>query len=168
MMSAENIAALVAGHVMLGVVFLAIVEKFLPMVPSSALLILLGMKTVAGPGDLAVMLAATTTGSSLGCLGLYALGRALGEARCTAFVARYGRYMSLSPARYARLVEGYRRHHFQVTFLGQTIPAARAYLPVPAGIFRMAPDKFVLAILLGTSIWNGGFLTLGYVMRLGT
>jgi len=166
-MTAENLAALIAGHAVLGVVLLAIVEKFLPMVPSSALLVLLGMKTVAGPGDLALMLAATTIGSSLGCLGLYALGRALGEARCAAFVARYGRYVSLSPARYDRLVETYRRRHFQVTLLGQTIPAARAYLPLPAGIFRMAPGRFVLAILLGTSIWNGGFLTLGYVMRLG-
>jgi len=166
-MTAETIATLLTGHVVLGAVFLALAEKFLPMAPSSAMFILLGMKTVAGPGDLAVMLAATTIGSSLGCLCLYALGRSLGEGRCAAFVARYGPYILLSPARYDRLVRGYRRHHFQVTLFGQTIPNARAYLPVPAGIFGMAPGRFLLAILLGTSIWNGGFLTLGYVMRVG-
>jgi membrane protein DedA with SNARE-associated domain len=167
-MSAGTIAALVAGHAVLGAALVALAEKFLPLMPSSAFLILLGMKAVGGPEDLAVMLAATTIGSSLGCLCLYALGRALGEGRCATFVARYGRYISLSRARYDHLVEGYRRHHFQVTLFGQTIPTARAYLPVPAGIVRMAPGRFVLAILLGTSIWNGGFLTLGYMMRIGS
>lgn len=166
-MTAEHVMMLVAGHTVLGAGLLALAEKFLPVVPSSALLILLGMNTIAGPGDLALMLLATTIGSSLGCLGLYALGMALGEGRCAAFVARYGRYLLLSRARYDRLVEGYRRRHFQVTFLGQTIPTARAYLPLPAGIFRMAPSRFMLAILLGTSLWNGGFLTIGYFMRLG-
>lgn len=166
-MTVGHIAALIAGHAVLGAGLLALAEKFLPMVPSSALLILLGMKTVAGPGDLALMLAATTLGSSLGCLCLYGLGRALGEGRCAAFVARYGQYILLSRARYDHLVEGYRRHHFQVTLLGQTIPTARAYLPLPAGIFRMAPGRFVLAILMGTSIWNGAFLTIGYIIRAG-
>jgi alkaline phosphatase len=166
-MSAGTIAALVAGHAVLGAGLVALAEKFLPLMPSSAFLILLGMNAVGGPGDLAAMLGATTIGSSLGCLCLYAMGRALGERRCAAFVARYGRYISLSRARYDHLVEGYRRHHFQVTLLGQTIPTARAYLPVPAGIVRMAPGRFLLAIVVGASIWNGGFLTIGYMLRIG-
>jgi len=166
-MTAPTVATLIAGHAVLGAGLLALAEKFLPMVPSSALLIFLGMETVAGPGDLAMMLAATTIGSGLGCLCLYALGNALGEARCAAFVARYGRCFRLSPERYERLVAGYRRHHFQMTLLGQTIPTARAWLPLPAGIFGMAHGQFLLAILLGAAIWNGGFLTLGYVLRLG-
>ena len=166
-MTVENLAALIAGHAVLGAGFLALAEKFLPVLPSSALLVLLGMETVAGPDDLALMVAATTIGSSLGCLCLYGAGRTLGEGRCAAFVAHYGRYLLLSSTRYDHLVEGYRRHQFQVTLLGQTIPTARAYLPLPAGIFRMAPGRFLLAILLGASLWNGGFLTLGYIMRSG-
>lgn len=49
-----------------------------------------------------------------------------------------------------------------MTLVGQTIPAARACLPLPAGIFRMAPSRFVL----GAAMWNGAFLAFGYMMRL--
>ncbi len=165
-MTDATMVALLAGHPLLGAGFLALAEKFLPVLPSSALLIFLGMSTAVGPGDLALTLAATTIGSSLGCLCLYGVGRRLGEVRCTAFVVRYGRYILLSRSRYDQLIACYQRHHFQVMLLGQTIPTARAYLPLPAGMFRMAPGRFTLAILLGTSLWNGGFLTIGYLMRL--
>lgn len=165
-MTVETLVSLIAGPTVLAACLLALMEKFLPILPSSALLVFLGMKAVAGPGDLALVLAATTLGSSLGCLCLYAFGRSLGEARCAAVVARYGRYLLLSRARYDRLAEGYRHHHFPVTLLGQTMPAARAVLPLSAGIFGMTLGQFMLAIALGASIWNGGFLTIGYILHL--
>lgn len=165
-MTVEALVSMMAGPTVLVACLLALMEKFLPILPSSALLIFLGMKVVAGPGDLALVLAATTLGSSLGCFCLYAVGRNLGEAGCAAVVARYGRCLLLSPVRYDRLVKRYRGHHFPVTLLGQTVPAARAILPLSAGIFGMAPGWFMLAVALGASIWNGGFLTIGYILRL--
>lgn len=165
-MTVEALVSMMAGPTLLVACLLALMEKFLPILPSSALLIFLGMKVVAGPGDLALVLAATTLGSSLGCFCLYTFGRSLGEARCTAVVARYGRYLLLSGASYDRLVQGYRDHHFPVTLLGQAVPAARAVLPLSAGIFGMTPGWFMLAVALGASIWNGGFLTIGYILHL--
>ena len=164
-MAAGQLAALVAGHAVLGAALLATVEKFLPVVPSSALLVCFGMTMVTGPGDLATLLLATTTGSTVGCLCLYAAGRMLGEGHCAALVSRYGRYVHISDTRYRRWVTHYRRHEFRMTLLGQTIPAARACLPLPAGIFRMAIGRFVLAVVMGATIWNGSFLTIGFILR---
>lgn len=167
-MTVETLVGMVAGPTVLAACLLALTEKFLPILPSSALLIFLGMKAVAGPGDLALVVAATTLGSSLGCLCLYVLGRRLGEAGCAAVVARYGRYLLLSRARYDRWARGYRHHHFPVTLFGQTVPAARAVLPLSAGMFGMTPGRFMLAIALGASIWNGSFLTIGYILHSAT
>lgn len=165
-MTVEAMVSLIAGPTVLVACLLALIEKFLPILPSSALLIFLGMKVVAGPGDLALVLAATTLGSSLGCLCLYAAGRIFGETGCAWIVARYGPCLFLSAARYERLVERYRYRHFPVTLLGQTVPAARAVLPLSAGMFGMAPGRFMLAVALGASIWNGAFLTVGYILHL--
>lgn len=164
-MSAEGLAAMIAGHAVLGACLLAMAEKLLPLLPSSALLVLLGVTTITGPGDFALMLIATTIGSTLGCMCLYALGRSWGEARCTAFICGYGKHLLIGKARYDRLVERYRRHEFRVTLLGQTIPTARACLPLPAGVFHMALGRFVLAVVIGAAVWNGGFLMIGFAMR---
>jgi alkaline phosphatase len=49
--------------------------------------------------------------------------------------------------------------------VGQTIPAARVYLSIPAGVLNLAILNFLGATLIGSIIWSGPLLTLGYVLR---
>lgn len=147
-----------------GIVALAVAEKFVPLLPSYALLLLLGM---AIP-DLATwvqVVAATTLGSVIGAAGWYGLGRWLGRRRVEALVRRFGRYLCLDPSRYRRLTAAYRRHRFMATLLGQTIPGVRVYAGVPAGVFGFEWRAFLVATTLGTLIWNTPFLYLGFTLR---
>jgi alkaline phosphatase len=135
------------------------------MVPSYVVFVLLGMMASSGESQLVVTVAATATGSTIGALAWYGLGLALGARRIEALVERFGRFIFLKPALYHRMAAAYRRNHFWVTVVGQTIPAVRVYLSVPAGVLNLAILNFLGATLIGSIIWSGPLLTLGYVLR---
>ena len=149
----------------LGIVGIAIAEKIFPIVPSYLVFVLLGMTVALGHGDLTMTIAAAAVGSTIGSLCWYGLGFALGAERSEFFVTRFGRYLFLKPAHYRRMVEAYRRNHFWVTVVGQTIPAVRVYLSIPAGVINLAIAHFTAAILIGSLAWSGPLLIAGYVLQ---
>jgi membrane protein DedA with SNARE-associated domain len=154
--------AMITSYGIGGAMLLAFAERIVPIVPSYALFIFLGATLAPTPGDLAWLMLAVTLASSLGGLGWYGAGRLLGAERTEAFVRRYGRYLFLSERLYASLGERYRRHYFAATFIGQSVPVVRIYLSLPAGILRVPLPGFTLALLLGSALWVGVFLLLGY------
>lgn len=152
------------GFGLVGIGCLAVVEKFVPLVPSYVLLMFLGM-TVPDCATLAMTIMVTTVGSVVGALGWYALGYLMGPQRIENQVARFGKYVFLRPPLYARLTNAYRTNHFWVTLIGQTLPTARVYLALPAGVLRLELRAFIAATSIGTLIWNMPLLSLGYVLR---
>ncbi len=146
-----------------GLVCLAVAEKFIPIFPSYVLLMFVGM-TAKGGLNLAAIIAATTIGSTLGSLLWYGLGRALGSHRVERLVMNYGRFILLPPSLYQRLIGAYRRNQFWTTLVGHTIPAVRVYLGLPAGVFKLELRGFILATLIGSLLWNTPFLCLGFLL----
>lgn len=163
-METTDVVHAVLGIGFAGIVALAAAEKFVPLLPSYALLLLLGM-AIPDPATWVQVVAATTLGSVIGAAGWYGLGRWLGRRRVEALVRRFGRYLGLSASRYRRLTAAYRRHRFLATLLGQTIPGVRVYAGVPAGVFGFEYRAFLVATMLGTLIWNAPFLYLGFALR---
>jgi alkaline phosphatase len=149
---------------LLGAGLLAFAEKFVPLLPSYVLLMLVGM-TVSSGIDLTMTIVATSIGSVIGAAGWYGLGRTLGSERIENLVARFGKYVLLRPSLYSRLSNAYRGNHFWVTLIGQTLPTVRIYLALPAGVLKLEPRAFLAATSLGTLIWNMPFLSLGYSLR---
>jgi alkaline phosphatase len=149
---------------LLGVGCLAIAEKFIPVFPSYVLLTLLGL-TIADGTTLTMTIVATSIGSSVGAIGWYGIGRAFGSQRIEALVKRYGKYVSLRLQLYRQLTDAYRGNHFWVTLIGQTLPVVRVYLALPAGVLRLEPRIFIVAVAIGTLLWNTPFLALGYALR---
>ncbi|MEW6641600.1 MAG: DedA family protein [Pseudomonadota bacterium] len=152
------------GFGLAGIGALAFAEKFVPIVPSYVLLMLLGMTAVDGTA-LVLLIVVTVAGSTGGALAWYGFGRVVGGARVTRLVARFGKYVFLRPDLYVRLSDAYRNNHFWVTLFGQTVPVARVYLALPAGVLRLEPLAFIAATTLGALIWNMPFLSLGYMLR---
>ena len=165
-MDPAPILEFVAGFGLPGMLAIALAEKFTPVVPSYAILVLLGMTMSTGPA-LAAAVLATGAGSLAGTMIWYGIGRAVGGRRVERAVDRFGRYVFLGPATYRRLADAYRRNHFRVTLIGQTVPVARIYLALPAGVFRVRSGVFAVAAGLGIVVWNASFLALGYLLRDG-
>ena len=150
---------------LIGIALLCLGEKLLPIVPSYALLVSFGLTVAHDTTGLLGVVFASTCGSVLGAIGWYALGRLIGRERSEQFVARFGRYVLLRPAFYQRLMAAYDGKPFLVTALGQAVPAARIYLPLPAGVIGLSFVPFVLATTLGALAWNAPLVTLGYLLR---
>ncbi|MBS1167488.1 MAG: putative alkaline phosphatase protein [Proteobacteria bacterium] len=163
-MDAAHLVAMVLSFGLPGLLFIALAEKFTPIIPSYVLLMLLGM-TLPNSGMLALAILATAVGSLTGSVIWYGAGRLFGAARVERIVARFGKYVFFNGRHYQHLANAYRRNHFWVTLFGQTIPVARIYLALPAGVFAIQPIVFVGAAALGILLWNAPFLTLGYLLR---
>jgi membrane protein DedA with SNARE-associated domain len=143
---------------------IAIAEKMFPFIPSYVVFVLLGMTVASSQGNLATTAIAAAIGSTIGTLWWYGIGFALGPQRSASFVERFGRFIFLKPALYQRMATAYCRNHFWVTVFGQTIPAVRVYLAIPAGVLNLALATFVAATLVGSFVWSTPLLMLGYLL----
>ncbi len=152
------------GFGAVGLVAVTLAEKLIPIIPSHALLIMLGMTVVDDQRSLLIALVAATVGSTLGSLCWYTAGRMLGAKRCESLVSRFGKYAFLTLSRYRRMTHAYRQRPFRVTLLGQLLPTVRLYLPLPAGVISQPLFNFILALALGSLVWNFLFLTIGYAL----
>jgi membrane protein DedA with SNARE-associated domain len=88
-----------------------------------------------------------------------------GSRRCECLVTRYGKFLLLSPRLYRSLCDSYKRNHFWVTAIGQTVPTVRIYLALPAGVIGVSIAPFIFATALGTLAWNAPLIALGYLLR---
>jgi len=148
----------------LGVGSIALAEKLLPIVPSYAVFVIVGMMIAASAGDLMTTVIAAALGSTIGALCWYGLGAALGSRRSEVMVRKLGPYVFLKLSLYERMSEAYRRNHFWVTAIGQTVPVVRVYLSIPAGVLNLAIVEFTAATLFGSMAWCGPLIAFVYVM----
>ncbi len=163
-MAIHDIMSLVLGFGMVGVLAISFAEKFVPIVPSYVMLMLLGMTADDGAG-LSLLVLITALGSLAASLGWFAIGRALGERRVERAVACWGRYVFFKPRTYRDLASSYRRNRFRVTLFAQIVPVARVYMGLPAGVLKLRTMAFAFPAALGILCWNIPFLGLGFVLK---
>lgn len=163
-MDPSDILPILLGYGLAGVFVMALLEKFAPIVPSYLMLILFGT-AAAGEAELGAFLAVTVAGSFTATAAWYAIGRVLGEKRVQAAVGRYGRYVFFNLDTYAYLAGSYRRNSFAVTLIGQTIPVARIFLALPAGVLAIPTATFLIAAACGIALYNFAFLVVGFALR---
>lgn len=167
MLTAADISDLLVNCVgagPIGIAGLGIAEKVFPFVPSYVVFVLIGMAVVISHGDLTFAIAAIAFGSTAGSLCWYGLGLTLGRTRSQAFVERFGRVIGLTPARYLRVVDAYQRNLLLITAVGQTIPAVRVYIAIPAGVLNVSIRRFTIGTFIGSLMWSTPLLVLGYVV----
>jgi alkaline phosphatase len=146
-------------------VFLAaLLEKFIPVLPSYVLFPAIGMGA-ADSADLALRCLVATVGSVGGAAGWYALGASIGPARIGRLVARFGHWVLLTPEFYERLAASYARRPFRITFAGQLIPTVRIFQALPAGVLRLPLLPFLAATGAGAFCWIVPLAVAGRTLR---
>ena len=144
------------GAVALTLVMLA--ENLFPPIPSEAVLPLAGY--LVGRGDLNAVtaLAASTLGSVVGALILYAIGRYGGRA----VLLRYGHILRMTEADLDKADDWFDRHGPKIVFFARMVPLARSIVSVPAGTSEMPIGRFLLLTTIGSAIWNTILIGVGW------
>lgn len=137
-----------------------VVENLFPPIPSEVVLPLAGYQVSRGVLTFVVALLAATTGSLLGALLLYELGRSGGRP----LVLRFGPLLRISPERLDRAERWFARRGDWVVLLGRLVPGARSVVSVPAGLARMSVARFCVLTTLGSLAWNALLIAAGQAL----
>jgi membrane protein DedA with SNARE-associated domain len=141
-----------------GIATLMLLENLFPPIPSEAILPLVGF--LVNRGDLAGIpaLLATTLGSLVGALVLYALGRWGGRP----LVIRYRRVLRVTEAELDRADGWFDRYGSWIVLFGRMVPLARSVVSIPAGMAEMPVWRFALLTALGSAVWNALLIGAGW------
>lgn len=148
----------------LGVAALIALQNLFPPVPSALILPLAGFLVGQGRFSFLPVLLAATTGSVSSALVFYTLGRHIGEERLRKVVGRFGRYALVEVSDLDRALGWFGRYGGKAVLFGRLVPGVGTFVSVPAGLARMPVLRFVACTAVGTALWNGAFIGLGWAL----
>lgn len=151
------VAPYLAHYGYLAVGGLLLVEDFGLLVPGETVMIVAAVYAGAGRMSIVavalVALAAAITGDSIG----WAIGRYGGHR----LLARYGRYVLLTPPRVARGEEFFARHGNKIVPVARFFDGLRQANGIIAGMAGMPFPRFLMLNTLGAALWVGTWTTVG-------
>ena len=145
----------------LGVALLVIAENLFPPIPSEIVLPFAGFVARRGDGSVVVMVLASTVGSVVGALVLYAIAAAIGPERIHAFVVRFGRWFGVKESDMVRAEQWFDRRSNVAVLVGRCVPLIRSLVSIPAGFRRMRFVPFVVLTAVGSAVWNVALIGAG-------
>lgn len=145
----------------LGVALLVIAENLFPPIPSEIVLPFAGFVARRGDGSVVVMVLASTVGSVVGALVLYAIAAAIGPERIHAFVVRFGRWFGVKESDMVRAEQWFDRRSNAAVLVGRCVPLIRSLVSIPAGFRRMRFSSFVVLTAIGSAVWNVALIGAG-------
>jgi membrane protein DedA with SNARE-associated domain len=146
------------GH--LGLFVLIVLESTFVPVPSLLVMPFAGFLAQRGELSLPLVLAINSAGALTGSLASYAFGAFGGKP----LLLKYGKYVLVRPADLEKTERFFARHGAWTVFIGRFVPVVRHVISVPAGIARMPLRSFTLQTFLGSGLWGGGLILLGYLL----
>ncbi len=135
------------------------------LIPSQLVLPLAGFLVGEGRFSFWMVLFASTVGGVVGSIGMYLPGFACGEERLRRWVKRYGRFVFVHESDLDKASSMFERHGGKAVLIGHLVPGISALVSIPAGMIRMPIyGRFMFYTILGTTLWNGFFITLGWAL----
>ena len=143
-----------------GAVFLLVLlDNVLVPVPGQTILIAAAVYAGAGRLNIFALMAVALVAAILGDWVGYAIGRSGGRA----LVHRFGRYLLMPPARFARAEDLFARHGGAIVTFARFIDGLRQTNGVLAGATGLSWRRFALFNALGAALWVGVWAGAGYV-----
>ena len=148
-----------------GIAFIMFLESVFPPIPSWLVMPLAGFEASSGRFHPLAVVLAGATGSTLGAVIWFYIGRLVGVGRLKSFAARHGHWITLTPTQIDRADRWFDRHGAPAVLVARVVPIVRTFISVPAGVFDMNIRRFILFTLIGDILWSGLLVTAGYVLR---
>ncbi|MGX5669001.1 DedA family protein [Rhizobium daejeonense] len=158
----STVMAWIGAYGLVGIFAMAAAERFVPLIPSYGLFLVVGIGASNGAWSLSAGFLATVIGGGFGCAIWFYAVRGLGAARSGRFLHGTGRIFGLHTDRIERWIASFHRHQTILAFLLQLMPTIRLFAPAFAGLLRAGSRSFLLASVAGIMVWNGLFIGTGY------
>lgn len=143
-----------------GIFVLITLESTLIPIPSEVVMPFAGYMASQGKFSLPVILVINSTGAMLGSGICYWIGVVGGKP----FLVKYGKYFLVREHDIARTEAFFVKHGKKTILIARFLPVIRHVISVPAGIARMPLPGFFLQTFLGSTIWGGALILLGYYL----
>jgi membrane protein DedA with SNARE-associated domain len=140
------------------VLLLITLESTLVPIPSELVMPFAGFMAWKGEFSLPVILVINSVGAVVGSGICYWIGVVGGKP----FLVNYGKYFLVRRHEIERTEAFFARHGKKTILIGRFLPVIRHIISVPAGIARMPLPGFFLQTFLGSTIWGGALILLGY------
>ena len=161
---ATSVMRVISSTGYFGIVMFMFVENVFPPIPSEVIMPLAGYMVAQGKLSFVGVIVAGTTGSVLGALPLYYLGRKMGEERLKEFADNHGRWLTLSRHDLEGAKRWFDRHGGAAVFFCRLVPGIRSLISIPAGIDRMNLASFLIYTAMGAAIWTALLAYLGHFL----
>lgn len=151
---------LLATHPLLVIATLIFIEELgVPSpIPGDVMMLLAGVEVAQHRQQLWVVLLVQELATVAGASCLFAISRRVGRP----FVARYGRFIHLTPQRLERVEQVVTRHGMRAVIAGRLIPGLRIVTPVVAGVLGEPFLVFLPALALGAFIYILALTLVGF------
>ena len=150
-----------------GIFFLMVLENVVPPVPSEAIMSIGGIAVAKGQMDFGLLLLAGTSGTVIGNLFWWEIGRRLGYRRLKPFFDRWGRWLTMDWEDVEKLRSYFDRWGGPTVFVFRFMPIGRTLISLPAGLMHMPFWRFVLYTTGGSLVWNIFLIGIGYALGAG-
>jgi membrane protein DedA with SNARE-associated domain len=146
---------------LLGAAIIAALEKLIPVVPAIALYLSFGLLFQGHLPAIAMLIAATTVGSTIGSLFWYAL------ARLASHDGFFRGFLEPVKAHAAGLPIAFQTcaHNIASPAAVQLVPVARAYAGLLYGAAGMNIVKFSVSTFAGAFAWNATLISAGWIIH---
>ncbi|WP_042370717.1 DedA family protein [Streptacidiphilus neutrinimicus] len=137
---------------------LVALDNILVPVPGQTMLIVAAVYAGTGRMNVVAVACVAWVAAVVAAEAAYVLGRWQG----VALVHRYGRYVRLTEARYARAEDYYRRRGVWIVLVARFIDVLRQTNGVLAGVNQLPRRRFTTANAAGAALWTATWTALGY------
>lgn len=141
-----------------GVFLLITLESTLVPIPSELVMPFAGYLAARGDFSLPVILVINSVGALVGSGLCYWIGVVGGKP----FLTRYGKYFLIRQHDIDKTEAFFAKHGKKTILIARFLPVIRHVISVPAGIARMPLRAFFVQTFLGSTIWGGTLILLGY------
>lgn len=143
-----------------GLFLLIVLESTVVPVPSLLVMPFAGYLASTGDFSLPVILVINSLGALVGSSISYGVGAAGGKP----LLLRYGKWIFVRPADIEKTEQWFAKNGAWTVLIGRFLPVIRHIISIPAGIARMNFGTFLLQTFLGSTLWGGGLMVVGYLL----
>jgi len=154
----NTIQSLPLPYIYFALGFFCILENLIPPVPGDTVLVFGAFLVGKGVLNLLWVCISTILGTFLGFMLLFWIGTVLGDRFLKGDIWFFKR------SDIERAIKWFERYGYLFVLINRFLPGIRSVISISAGITKLRPSMVAIYCLIGSALWNGIWIYMGYLI----